>query len=408
MMGRVVVIGGGAAGFFGAIACARAMASLGISHAQVILLEAAASPLAKVKISGGGRCNVTHSCFDPRLLVHNYPRGGRELGGAFARFQPQDTIAWFAQEGVKLKTEADGRIFPVSDRSETIMDCLGQAASQAGVQLRCSSPVKQVVKTSQGFTIALANGQTLASDRLLLATGSSRDGYRIAEELGHQVITPVPSLFTLKLPEPKLHQLAGVSVAIARLKYGDHQQTGALLITHWGMSGPAMLKLSAWAARNLAEAGYRGEIQINWLPEYAQISDHLATTKTDHGKRNLANYRPFSQIPQRLWQFLIERSGINPQLNWADLSQKHLHTLTEQLTRGIYPFAGRGIYKDEFVTCGGVHLKEVDFKTMASRVCPGLYLAGEVLDLDGVTGGFNFQSAWTTGYLAGEAIARSW
>ena len=402
---RVVVVGGGAAGFFGAIACARKLQDLAINHGQITLLEAGVSPLAKVKISGGGRCNVTHSCFDPKILVTHYPRGGRELRSAFARFQPQDTLAWFNQEGVSLKTEPDGRIFPVSDRSQTIIDCLCQAATQAGVELRCASPVKQVVKNDGVFTITLANGQTLAADHLLLATGSSKDGYRLAQNLGHQIVAPVPSLFTLKLSDPQLHQLAGISVAIAKVQYGKYHQTGAILITHWGISGPAMLKLSAWAARDLAANNYRGHLHINWLPAHNQISDRLAITKIEHGKKKLVNYRPFEQIPQRLWQFLIDRAQINPQLNWADLSHKQLNALTEQLQKGIYPFAGRGIYKEEFVTCGGVSLKEVDFKTMASRVCKGLYLAGEILDLDGVTGGFNFQSAWTTGYLAGEAIA---
>jgi len=408
-MGEVIVIGGGAAGFFAAIACARENPSL-----KVTLLEAAPKTLAKVKISGGGRCNVTHSCFEPGLLVGHYPRGGKALRGAFSRFQPRDTIAWFEQEGVELKTEPDGRLFPTSDDSATIVQCLEQAARNTGVEVGTGLAVVGVGKNLDQFQVKLKSGESLSSDRLLLATGSSPQGYAISRHLGHEIVPPVPSLFTFNLPEPKLNLLAGVSVVEGQVKLANRKekefgQTGAILITHWGISGPAVLKLSAWGARVLQESGYRHNLQINWLPSYKSevIRQQLISAKKEASKKIIANFRPFSQISQRLWQFLIERSNIEPSLNWADLSQKKLEALVGELEKGEYAIAGKSSFKDEFVTCGGVALAEVNFKTMESRLCPGLYFAGEVLDIDGVTGGFNFQSAWTTGYLAGVAIAHS-
>jgi predicted Rossmann fold flavoprotein len=412
-MESVIVIGGGAAGFFAAIACARENPNL-----KVILLEAAAKTLGKVKVSGGGRCNVTHSCFEPGILVGHYPRGGKALRGAFSRFQPRDTIAWFEQEGVKLKTESDGRLFPISDDSATIVQCLEQAAQQAGVEIRKSSAVVGVEKTTEEtkaqFQVKLKTGESLSSDRLLLATGSSPQGYAIAKHLGHRIVPPVPSLFTFNLSEPKLNLLAGVSVAegqvkLANLKEKEFCQAGAILVTHWGLSGPAVLKLSAWGARVLQESGYRHSLQINWLPNYKPeaIRQHLIDAKKEASKKAIANFRPFPQISLRLWQFLLDRANLDPSSNWADLSQKKLEALAVELGRGEYAIAGKGSFKDEFVTCGGVALDQVNFKTLESRICEGLYFAGEVLDIDGVTGGFNFQSAWTTGYLAGVAIAQS-
>jgi predicted Rossmann fold flavoprotein len=401
---QVVVVGGGAAGFFGAIAGATAH-----PDAQVTLLEAAPQPLAKVRISGGGRCNVTHACFEAAALIQHYPRGGKALRGAFSRFQPRDTVQWFAQHGVKLKTEADGRMFPVTDDSATIVNCLLQVAEEAGVKVRTGTPIKTVEHQADKYVIPLRTGEVLQSDRLLLATGSSLQGYEIARKLGHTIAPPVPSLFTFNIRDSRLQGLAGVAVQIARLRLQVNQtkfeQTGAVLITHWGLSGPAVLKLSAWGARALHESSYQATLQINWLPEThaEQLREQLLATKSQFPKRTLSAHCPFA-LPRRLWQQLVAHCSIGSDDRWAELSNKTLNDLLQELTQGQYTIQGKGAFKEEFVTCGGVNLKEVDFKTMASRICPGLYLAGEVLDIDGVTGGFNFQSAWTTGWLAGQAF----
>lgn len=402
---RVVVIGGGAAGFFGAITIAETH-----PHVSVTLLEAARQPLNKVRISGGGRCNVTHACFEPAILVQNYPRGGKALRGAFTRFQPRDTVAWFENRGIKLKTEKDGRIFPITDNSETIVKCLLQAAVQAGVEIRTNTPVVAVHSLGShepGFEIKLKSGETLKCDRLLLATGSSQLGYRWAKELGHQIEPPVPSLFTFNINDARLKDLAGISVSNVqvRLPLAKLEQSGAVLITHWGLSGPAILKLSAWGARFLHECGYKTSLLINWLPQYnpEKLRELLLGVKSQLPRRVIASNCPLS-IPRRLWERLVTTVGIEKEKRWAELSNKMLNRLIEELTQGKYEINGKGVFKEEFVTCGGVSLKEVDFKTMESRICPGLYLAGEILDIDGVTGGFNFQSAWTTAWLAAQAI----
>jgi predicted Rossmann fold flavoprotein len=403
------VIGGGAAGFFGAIACATAH-----PRVQVTLLEAGHQPLSKVRISGGGRCNVTHACFDPAALVQYYPRGGKALRGAFSRFQPKDTVAWFQSHGVQLKTEADGRMFPVTDNSETIVDCLVQAADEAGVKLRVGTAVKSVRQHSfptQGeFEIELKTGEIVKCDRLLLATGSNPQGHRWAKDLGHTVEPPVPSLFTFNIPDPRLKDLAGVSVNDARLRLPDapstlNEQAGPLLITHWGVSGPAVLKLSAWGARFLHDQHYQTPLLINWLPQYNQDSLRklLLAVKSQLPQRQITGSCPVP-IPKRLWMSLVTHVGIGAEERWAQVSKKALNQLIQELNQGRYFIKGKGVFKEEFVTCGGVSLKEVDFKTMESRKCPGLYFAGEILDIDGVTGGFNFQSAWTTASLAGQAM----
>jgi predicted Rossmann fold flavoprotein len=401
---EVVVVGGGAAGFFAAIACA-------IAHPQthVTLLEAARQPLAKVRISGGGRCNVTHACFEPAALVQHYPRGGKALRGAFSRFQARDTVNWFARQGVQLKTEADGRMFPVTDDSETIVHCLLKAAQTADVQLRTNTPVAAVAHQNGAYTITLKSGEQLQGDRLLLATGSNIQGYQIAKHLGHTIAAPVPSLFTFNVSDPRLHDLAGVSVPKARLRLQIEQtkfeQTGALLVTHWGLSGPAVLKLSAWGARALHESDYQANLQINWLPDVSaeELRSQLIAAKSQFPKRTVYAHCPLP-LPKRLWQQLVLGVGTGADDRWAELSNKTLNQLVQELNQGQYTITGKGVFKEEFVTCGGVNLKEVDFKTMESRLCPGLYFAGEILDIDGVTGGFNFQSAWTTGWLAGQAI----
>ncbi|MEL6440482.1 MAG: NAD(P)/FAD-dependent oxidoreductase [Cyanobacteria bacterium J06621_8] len=409
---EVIIIGGGAAGFFGAIACAEANPRL-----KVTLIEAGRKPLAKVRISGGGRCNVTHHCFEPARLVEKYPRGGKALRGAFTRFQPQDTVRWYKSRGVKLKTETDGRMFPITDSSATIIDCLMQAAEETGVKLLTGVQVKAVKQLSKGaksyFQLALNNGQISHCERLLIATGSNPLGYRWAKNLGHKVETAVPSLFTFKLKDPRLQGLAGVSVGQARVKLGagKHklEQSGAVLITHWGLSGPGILKLSAWGARYLAELKYRSPLQINWLPEYnqEQLRETLAKTKEASPQKKIINYCPLD-LPKRLWQSLVKYVGINLDKVWSQISNKELNKLVAEVNQGQYAIQGKGVFKEEFVTCGGVSLKEINFKTMESQKCPGLYFAGEVLDIDGVTGGFNFQSAWTTGWLAGQAIAVSY
>ena len=407
---NVIVIGGGAAGFFGAIACAEANPQL-----QVTLLEAGQKPLAKVRISGGGRCNVTHHCFEPARLIENYPRGGKALRGAFTRFQPQDTVAWYQSRGVKLKTEADGRMFPVTDSSQTIIDCLTTAANKSGIRLFTNTRVKTVKQFSDSkrdtyFQIELKDGKYLEGDRLLIATGSNPLGYRWAKNLGHKIESPIPSLFTLNIKDSRLQGLAGVSVNNAQVRLGTGknklEQTGALLITHWGISGPAVLKLSAWSARFLYDLKYDSSLQINWLPEYNQetLKQELAAVKEASPKKKIVNYCPL-KLPKRLWQSFISYVDIKPDKVWLEISKKELNKLVMEIVRGEYQVKGKGVFKEEFVTCGGVSLKEVDFKTMASKKCPGLYFAGEVLDIDGVTGGFNFQSAWTTGWLAGQAIA---
>lgn len=409
---KVVVIGGGAAGFFGAIATVENATN----PIKVTLLEAASKPLAKVRISGGGRCNVTHHCFEPARLVQYYPRGGKALRSPFSRFQPQDTIAWFKSHGVKLKTEADGRMFPITDDSATIIDCLQQAAAKAGIKVRTGVVVKKIVNfssTNNGFQIELKNGETMPCDRLLIATGSNPLGYRWAKSLGHTVIPPVPSLFTFNIKDIRLQNLAGISVDNARLRLLDtgkekFEQTGALLITHWGISGPATLKLSAWGARVLYDNNYHLSLEINLLPQYNQetFKQFLLDFKSNNQRKQIYSYCPL-QLPKRLWQSLVDFVGISRQKVWTELSKKELNKLVQELIKGQYKITGKGIFKEEFVTCGGVSLKEVNFKTMESKLCPGVYFAGEILDIDGVTGGFNFQNAWTTGWLAGKAISNN-
>ncbi|NJL36914.1 MAG: NAD(P)/FAD-dependent oxidoreductase [Leptolyngbyaceae cyanobacterium SM1_4_3] len=402
---QIVVVGGGAAGFFGAIAAAETY-----PHAQVTLLEASRKPLNKVRISGGGRCNVTHACFDPALLVQYYPRGGKALRGAFSRFQPHHTVEWFAKHGVKLKTEADGRMFPVTDDSATVVNCLMQAAHKSGVEIHPGTAVAAVTRSDTGFELELKSGKQLRSDRLLLTTGSNPQGYQLAKTLGHKIDSPVPSLFTFNIPDPHLQELAGVSVepVQAKLLLPDCkplEQSGALLITHWGLSGPAVLKLSAWGARALCEHQYQATLQVNWLPQHPpdQLRQVLLNAKTEQPRRAIASNSPLP-LPQRLWRYLTTCADIGLEDRWADLSKKSLSQLLQELTQNRHLIQGKGVFKDEFVTCGGVSLKEVDFKTMESRCCQGLYFAGEILNIDGVTGGFNFQSAWTTAWIAGQAI----
>lgn len=398
----VVVVGGGAAGFFGAIACAEAD-----PNCRVILLEKARQVLAKVRISGGGRCNVTHSCFDPAVLIQNYPRGGKELRGAFSRFQPRDTVQWFESRGVELKTEADGRMFPITDSSETIISCLMQQMKESGVELWTERGVVDCVKTDK-FLLTLSNGESLECDSLLVASGSSPKVSVWLEKLGHTLEAPVPSLFTFNIPHSPLHDLAGISVPKAKLSLEELglQQSGPLLITHWGFSGPAVLKLSAWGARLLHAKDYKTTLKINWLPDLSSDElKHLINECRQNSPARLVSNECPVDLPKNLWKTFLEMSKVPAELRWSAFSKQHLQDVVKTLQAGVFQIDGKSTYKDEFVTCGGVKLSEVDFKTMESKKCPRLYFAGEVLDVDGVTGGFNFQNAWTTSWLAGKAMA---
>lgn len=406
---RIVIAGGGAAGFFAAITCAQANPS-----ADVALYEATAHPLAKVRISGGGRCNVTHACFEPRELVKRYPRGGRELLGAFHRFGPRETVAWFAARGVELKTEDDGRMFPVSDDSATIVDCLQRAAAEAGVKVitPCGVRTAELIHGdgSARFNVTLTTGAVVAADRLLLATGGNRGsaGLTIAQALDHTIEPPVPSLFTFHIDDARLRGLEGLSVLqVSTAVVGTKlREQGPILVTHWGLSGPAILKLSAWGARELAAIDYQFTLSVNWVaPRTAgEILTALTAARAANPKKQMSTWNPFA-LPSRLWERLVAAAGITPETVWTTVANAKLQALASQLGAGEFKVEGKSLNKEEFVTCGGIRLREVDFKTMESRVRPGLHFAGEVLDIDGITGGFNFQSAWTTGWLAGRAMA---
>jgi predicted Rossmann fold flavoprotein len=404
---HVVVVGGGAAGFFAAIACAEAG-----TGAEVTLLEKGARFLGKVRISGGGRCNVTHACFDAGELTTRFPRGERALRAPFQTFQARDTVEWFQSRGVKLKTEGDGRMFPTSDSSATIIDCLMRSAEAAGVKLLANSGVARVARQpAGGFEVTLAGGESLVCDRLLLATGGCRAAAagELAASLGHTLEAPVPSLFTFHVDTAWVRELSGVSVAsVAACVPGTKlRDEGALLLTHWGVSGPVVLRLSAWGARTLHDLNYQFVLRLNWLPrlDAEEIAARLGGWRQDHPSRLVIN-TPIAPLPARLWEQLVIAAGIAGQTRWAALSRTAAHALVQQLIRTDLAVTGKSLNKDEFVTCGGARLGEVDFKTMESRICPGLYFAGELLDIDGITGGFNFQSAWTTGWIAGRAMAR--
>ena len=408
---RIVIVGGGAAGFFAAITCAEKLGAAG----TVTIYEATAHPLAKVRVSGGGRCNVTHACFEPRELVRNYPRGGRELLGPFHRWQPRDTVAWFAERGVATKTEEDGRMFPITDDSATIVDCLTRAARDAGVQLVTSTGVRKAEAVNRegdapSFWVTLTDGAGIRCERLLLATGGNRAsaGFTIAEALGHAIEPLVPSLFTFHIDDPRLIGLSGVSVenVSASVPGTKLLTSGPVLVTHWGLSGPAILKLSAWGARELATRNYEFTVAVNFAPPHTRdsLARELARHRTENPRKQLATWSPLP-LPLRLWERFLAAAGVPPTVTWNGISQSALGVLAAQITGATFQVVGKSLFKEEFVTCGGVRLREVDFRTMESRLCPGLYFAGEVLDVDGVTGGFNFQSAWTTGRIAGEAMA---
>lgn len=397
----LLVIGAGAAGFFCAVNAARLHPGW-----QVILLEKSNKLLSKVRVSGGRRCNVTHACFQLPDLLKFYPRGGAFLKKAFRHFSCADTVAWFSARGVELKTEPDGRMFPVTNDSQTIIDCLLREANTYGVQVHMHADVQAVeALPGGGFRVHAGAGGAWLADRVCVTVGGypKPEQYHWLKALGHSFVMPVPSLFTFNMPRQSLTSLMGITVPLAqvRIKGTKWQQEGPVLITHWGLSGPAVLKLSAWAARDLAAANYQFNIQVNWLPGYNENSmlQALQQVRFAHASQKVVNRNPF-QLPSRLWEFILAQSGISTGIRWADLPAKEQHKLAKALCAQEYPISGKTTFKEEFVTAGGIPLTEIDPNSMQSRLCPGLYFAGEIMDVDGVTGGFNFQHAWTSGWIA--------
>ena len=402
-----VIIGGGPAGYFGAI-CLKEQAP----EREVVLLEKGSQVLRKVKVSGGGRCNVTSGLSEPRALTEGYPRGAKALLGAFHRFGAAETREWFIQRGVPLKTEADGRVFPVSDSSATIVDCLQNEARRLGVQIRAGCGVSGITACEEGFTVQLSGEGQLAAQRVLLATGGS--GHHLAEELGHTIVPLIPSLFTFNISDPLLEGMAGVAHPRVRLRaLGSGlprkglEQTGPVLITHWGLSGPAVLKLSAWGARELHGCGYQFRVLLDWAETETreELMEKLRSWAQSYPRKLVSNSCPVD-LPRRLWTALVTRAKIPGERTWGETGGKMLARLVETLKATELVVEGKSTFKEEFVTCGGVKLAEIDFQTLQSKICPGLFLAGEMLDIDGITGGFNFQNCWTTGYLAGQGMAK--
>lgn len=400
----LLVIGGGAAGFFSAIQAARRF-----PHLQVTLLEKSGKLLSKVRISGGGRCNVTHACFRISEMVKNYPRGARFLKKAFGQFFTTDAIAWFENEGVVLKTEADGRMFPVSDSSQTIIDCLEGAARKAGVSVRTHAAVEKIQPVDGGFRVLLRGAESLSAEHICIACGGfpKRDQFTWLEDLGHTIVPPVPSLFTFNLPGHPIRELMGLSLARARVKIAGTKFSaeGPVLITHWGLSGPGVLRLSAYAARELAEKNWQFTITLNSLPDQAEtaIREQITQFRQTSGSRKIRSHNPF-QLPARFWYYLFDQLDLDAHIRWGDLPARAQNRLIEGLLNHSFEVRGKTTFKEEFVTAGGVALEEVDPSTMKSKRVPGLSFAGEILDIDGVTGGFNFQNAWTTGFIAGSHI----
>lgn len=397
----ILVIGGGAAGFFAAINAAEMNPA-----AKIMILERGKEVLSKVRISGGGRCNVTHAEFLPKELAKNYPRGNKELRGPFHTFMTGDTIAWFEERGVPLKTEEDGRMFPVSNSSQTIIDCFLKEVTRLGITLRTKHAVREINKMNGRWKVSTSGGDFMA-EKILIATGSNPKIWNILEKLGHQIVPGVPSLFTFNIEDDRIKNIPGIATqAVVKLVDGREQSEGPLLITHWGMSGPAILKLSAWAARELS-ARSDFQIKVNWLPELSreEVLESLGEMKQQYAKQHPWKYARF-ELPKRLWQKLVVAAGITEEKRWADISNKEFSALASQLTEGIFKVHGKSTFKEEFVTAGGVDLKEVNFKTFESRICENLFFAGEVLNIDAITGGFNFQNAWTGGFIAAKAMTQ--
>lgn len=403
---HVAVVGGGAAGFFAALAAAEAF-----PHARVTIFEKSRAVLGKVRVSGGGRCNVTNAAPTVAHLVKGYPRGEKFLRPLFQRFDNHATVRWFERRGVPLKTEPDGRVFPVSDQSADVIACLEGQARRLGVAVRTASGVAKISLQCGVFRLQLVTGERVEADRVIVTTGGNPNltGYDWLAALGHGIVPPVPSLFTFNAPDSALLPLAGVAVpeAAVRLAGTRHTQTGPVLLTHWGFSGPAVLRLSAWAARDLAERNYAFDAVFNWVfPKKSdEVLAELAQARTLHPRKQVASL-PLFGLPQRLWRALAAEAGLPETARWAEAPAKALNRLAERLVNGAFSVRGKTTFKEEFVTCGGVALTEVDSQTLESRRVPGLHFAGEVLDVDGITGGYNFQAAWTTGFVAGQSCLR--
>lgn len=398
----IAVIGGGAAGFFAAISC-----KAHHPHAQVMLYEKSGKLLSKVKVSGGGRCNVTNACPNNTQFAKHYPRGEKLLKKAFQIFNAADTIKWFGKRGVKLIAEADNRMFPESNDAQTIVDCLIQEAKKTKVSIFLRTPVLEMKKVNEKFHLLLQDQSVIKVDKVVVASGGSpkQEGLQWLEALDHTVVPPIPSLFTFNMPNETVKSLMGIVVDPVTVKVQSTKLVaeGPLLITHWGMSGPAVLKLSAWGARELYKRDYRFKIQINWLgtTKENQLREDFAAVLDSIKKRKISNNNPF-HLPSRFWNFILEKAAVNPELIWGEISKKSLNKLINILLNDVYEVSGKTTFKEEFVTCGGISLGDITANTMESTKCPGLFFAGEVLDIDGITGGFNFQAAWTTGFIAGK------
>jgi len=393
---KVIVIGGGAAGFFAAIRSAE----LGNN---VALLEKDSKLLSKVKVSGGGRCNVTNSNFQVSELIKGYPRGAKFLRKAFGQFASKDTVDWFEGKGVKLKAEPDGRMFPTTDDSQTIVDCLLQATKKSGVQINKNIRVRSIEKSAAGFLLKDDTGNEIDADKVIVASGGSpkKDGLEWLEQLDHNAVDPVPSLFTFNIPGNPIKELMGLSANVrTKIQGSKLSSEGPILITHWGFSGPAVLKLSAWGARELAERNYNFNVLINWSNLNSEEEVRANLNESRSSKAQIKNLNPTS-LAGRLWDFLLNKAGISPSKLWNELGKKDFNRLVNTLFADTYEVKGKTTFKEEFVTCGGLSLAEINPNTMESRIIPGLFFAGEIMDIDGITGGYNFQAAWTTGWIAG-------
>jgi predicted Rossmann fold flavoprotein len=403
----LIVIGGGAAGFFCAVNTAKNKPAL-----KVIIAEKSSKLLSKVKVSGGGRCNVTHHCFEIEELIKKYPRGQHFLKKAFHHFNTTHTIRWFEERGIALKTEADGRMFPQSNTSQTIIDCLLKEANQNGIEIMMNADVKQLSKEEDLFYLQLADGRQLQADYICIACGgfSKPEQFSWLQQLGHNIEMPVPSLFTFNMPGHSVTALMGVSVenAIVKITGTKLSQQGPILVTHWGLSGPVVLKLSAYAARELAQMHYHFSILINWLPQYNEqtLKEAWNGLRNQFATQSTGTKNPFG-LPSRLWQYFLQQANIDAETRWAAITAKQQNKLIQTLTAQPFEVKGKTTFKEEFVTCGGIKLSEINASTMQSRIVPDLYFAGEIMDVDGITGGFNFQHAWTSGWIAAKAIAEA-
>ena len=396
----IILVGGGAAGFFTAINIVEKNPKL-----KVAILERGKNVLEKVRISGGGRCNVTHACFVPNDLVKFYPRGEKELRGPFHQFCSGDTIEWFEKHGVALKIEDDGRMFPESNSSQTIIDCFLNATQKLGIAILTGQSVQSIFR-SDTFWKVETQLETFACQKIVMTSGSNPKMWEMLESLGHSIVNPVPSLFTFNIKDPRIKDLMGVSAfASVQVKDTKLSASGPLLITHWGMSGPGILRLSAWGARILHDKNYQFTIVVNWLNDvdFNAGIEILKELKHDQAKKAVSKKSPF-EFPNRLWESLVLASEIDGETKWADLSKTQLHNLANQLTNAHFQVNGKSTFKEEFVTAGGVDLKEINFKTMESKILPDLYFAGEIVNIDAITGGFNFQNAWTSGFIVAENI----